>query len=178
VARYRKNKHNRHVEQETRAASPDPAQNHGNLLQGGGLDHGQMDEDSDQGADWQFAYADDSDDDLEDNYTTDLQYIAPDDTEVCTEALAKFLKYLEWMEREYLPFDKHEEASIRLIDLLRRKRSTLDTYPEVMEWHLRQNGDILPGMNPGDYIHYHTREAIIKKLNIRYNGPLEGSKPL
>jgi len=177
VQRHRKSKTNRHGEQETGAAVPDPAQNQDSPLPNNSRDHGQMDEDSEEAADGQFAFADDSTDDSDDGSSTDLQYVAPDDPEVCTESLAKFLEYVKWIELEHHPFDKYEEASIRLIDLLRRKRSTLDTYPEVMEWHLRQSGDLLPGMNPGDYVHYHTRRAIIDKLNIRYNGPLEGSKP-
>ena len=130
VQRHRKRKSTRNVEPESRAVEHAPVQNQDTPLPNNSRDHGQMDEDSEEAAGWQFAFADESTDDSDDDSSTDFQYVAPDDPEVCTEALTKFLKHVKWMEVEYHPFDKYEEASIRLIDLLRRKRSTLDTYPE------------------------------------------------
>ncbi len=36
-----------------------------------------------------------------------------------------------------LPFSRDEAAAIQLMDLLKRKKATLDTYDDVMKWHLQ-----------------------------------------
>ena len=107
-----------------------------------------------------------------DNTLASVQVVLrPDGSEVSNEALSKFLAYLEKARIEYHPFSKHEVAAIKLIDLLRRKRATLDTYEEVVEWHFRTNGDIPPKMSLGEYTHYISRAKLIKTLNKRYHGP-------
>ena len=61
------------------------------------------------------------------------QYTVPEDCKVSTVALAEFLEHRAYMEQQHYPFSKHEVGAIKLIDLLRRKRATLDTYEAVME---------------------------------------------
>ena len=161
----------RSVGRERNAETPDSGHVGEDHVQNNFPDPAQMGDDSDEDAGFPDAgYSSSSDES-----STDLQYVAPADSAVCTEALDKFMAYVKWMDVEYLPFTKHEAASIRLLDCLRRKRATLDTYPEVMEWHLRETGELTPHMQLGDYTNYHTRKTIINKLNIRYNGPAANS---
>ena len=96
------------------------------------------------------------------------QYTVPDDCEVSTEALAGFLAHRAHMQQQYFPFSKHEVGAIKLVDLLRRKRATMDTYEAVLEWHLRETGKIQPQMGLGDYPHYISRTKLLKKLAKRY----------
>ena len=41
-----------------------------------------------------------------------------------------------------IAFSKEEEASIRLMDVLKLKKSPLNVYKSLMEWHLRKKGEI------------------------------------
>ena len=41
-----------------------------------------------------------------------------------------------------LPFSKAEEASIRLMNVLKIKKAPLNAYRDLMEWHLREKGEI------------------------------------
>jgi len=63
------------------------------------------------------------------------------------------------------------KASIRLMDVLRRKRSTLDSYDEIMEWHLKETGKIRRDGKLGDYSRYISRHKLFKNLHKRYHGP-------
>ena len=180
VERHRKRKSTERVGPETRADAHAPVINYNNPHSNIPGDHGQMHFDSDEDPVWPYGVDDDmsqSSDESRDETSTESGSVAPDDDPVCTEALSNFLEYVKWMKREYHPFDKHEVAAIRLLDLLHRKKATLDTYEEVMEWHLRSSGMLQPAMNLGDYVHYHSRKKIIKKLQIRYNGPANYDKP-
>ena len=82
------------------------------------------------------------------------QYEALKNSQVSTEALTKFLEHSKYMDKEYFPFNKHDVQVIKLIDLLRNKRATLDTHQAAMEWHLKTNGTLMPHMGLGDYSHY------------------------
>jgi hypothetical protein len=173
----RKCKSTDHVEPEIRADAHDPVQNHDNPQPDFPMDPGQMHLDSDEDPVWPYGADDDTSQSSEESRDTESGSVAPDTDPVCSEALDNFREYVKWMIREYLPFDKHEVAAIRLLDLLRRKRATLDTYEEVMEWHLRTSGMLQPAMKLGDYVHYHSRKSIIKKLQLRYNGLADYDKP-
>ena len=150
---HRKRRPTECVGPETRANAYSPFQTPDNPQPDILLDHGQMHLDSDEDPVWPYGVDDDtthSSEESRDESSTESGSIAPENDLVCSEALDNFMEYVKWMKREYLPFDKHEEAAIRLLDLLRRKRATLDTYEEVMEWHLRTSGMLQPATKLGD----------------------------
>jgi hypothetical protein len=68
-----------------------------------------------------------------------------------------------------IPFNKDEEASIRLMDVLKLKKSPLNAYKSLMEWHLREKGEIEYYQNLKDCHSYISREVMLKKLRDRYN---------
>ncbi len=68
-----------------------------------------------------------------------------------------------------IPFNKEEEASIRLMDVLKLKKSPLNAYKSLMEWHLREKGEIEYYQNLKDCHSYISREVMLKKLRDRYN---------
>ncbi len=68
-----------------------------------------------------------------------------------------------------IAFNKEEEASIRLMDVLKLKKSPLNAYKSLMEWHLREKGEIEYYQSLKDCHSYISREVILKKLRDRYN---------
>lgn len=93
-----------------------------------------------------------------------------DESDPARRHLIQFRKYVRTVRDDMLPFTKHEVASIELMDTLRKKKATLDTYEAVFEWHLRQTGK-LPEWSPLETgtNDYHSRFAMIKRLASRYN---------
>lgn len=56
---------------------------------------------------------------------------------------ADFRDYCDKWQNTYEPnLTKKQVTAIKLLDLLRRKKASLDTYPEVMLWHLQESGQI------------------------------------
>ena len=86
------------------------------------------------------------------------------------EALAQFKKYVREVRDTMLPFDRNERASIELMYTLMKKKATLDTYPELMKWHIKNYPEEVP--KPAMI----SREKIIKKLAKRYNMPTKTVK--
>jgi DNA-binding transcriptional MerR regulator len=78
--------------------------------------------------------------------------------------LHQFYRYVEDVGKNHRQFSKNEIAAIKLMHLLRRKGSTLDTYDEVMKWHLAENGDHT-GLN------FINRKKLLRYLRRRYNVP-------
>lgn len=76
--------------------------------------------------------------------------------------LHEFKKYVDDIANNHGVFTIYERASVKLMHLLRRKGATLDTYDEVMKWHLEEMGD----KNPKHFI---SRTKLFKKLRTRYH---------
>ena len=62
-----------------------------------------------------------------------------------------------------------EETSIKLLHLLKKKGTPLNTYPEVMEWHFKESGAMLECDLLKDCRQYVSREVMMKRLKARYN---------
>ena len=55
-----------------------------------------------------------------------------------------FLDYCDQAKAQFGPLTPQQATSIRLLmDILRRKKASLDTYDAIMQWHLRDKGDLL-----------------------------------
>ena len=95
-----------------------------------------------------------------------------DNDDPARKRLIEFRRYVREVRDDMLPFTKNEEAAIELLDTLRRKKATLDTYDSVMEWHLRQNQE-LRDHEPYDprvgSTGYYSRQVMMKRLAHRYN---------
>ena len=84
-------------------------------------------------------------------------------------ALDQFQEYCLLAEDEFLPLTRHEITAIKLMDILRKKRATLDTYDAVMEWHFRQSGVLSDHESLADTRRYLSRKVMMKRLAHRYN---------
>ena len=81
----------------------------------------------------------------------------------------QFKEYCAYAGKNFLPFTKHEERTIRLLHLLKNKNAPLNAYESVMLWHLQQANKLRPHQSLMDYPDHIGRKAIIKKLIKRYN---------
>ena len=82
---------------------------------------------------------------------------------------SNFRSYCANAPTQFAPFDDDHRNAILLLDILRRKKAPLDTYEEVMKWHLRDKKELLEGQNLGDCDSYISRKVLLKKLKTRYN---------
>lgn len=112
----------------------------------------------------QFPLDVESDDDSEE--TQDEVDVAnkPDDS-----SRSNFRNYCANAPTKFAAFDDDHRAAIQLLDILRRKKAPLDTYEEVMKWHLRDKKELLDGQNLGECDAYISRKVLLKKLKARYN---------
>lgn len=81
----------------------------------------------------------------------------------------QFRDYCANAKEHFAPLTPDQQAAVRLLDILRRKKAPLDSYDAVMAWHLREKGSILAGETAGKSGSFTGRKAIIKFLKRRYN---------
>lgn len=95
-----------------------------------------------------------------------FHYNAPakDDVPIAEKCLDQFRQYVKDIGQNAAVLSVNEKRCIRLMHLLRRKGASLDTYEEVMKWHLEETGTADPRAFIG-------RKELIAKLWKRYNLP-------
>lgn len=81
----------------------------------------------------------------------------------------QFQAYLRRMDDEFMPLNEDEIRGIKLISHLYKKKVALNTYPEIMEWHLNQVGLLRDGEDLRDCSHYIGRQTLVNRLTKRYN---------
>ena len=64
---------------------------------------------------------------------------------------------------------KEEAKSVNLMELLRKSKAPLSSYQPMLEWHLKETGDIQHWQTTKDTPDYVTRETLMKRLTKRYN---------
>jgi hypothetical protein len=80
-----------------------------------------------------------------------------------------FKDYCAHAKEHFAPLDQDQEAAVRLFDILRKKKAPLDTYDDIMTWHLRDKGSLLPGETVGQSGTFIGRKALMSFLKKRYN---------
>lgn len=85
------------------------------------------------------------------------------------EPLQQFKEYVAHARQHFLKFDKHEKKAIKLMDILRRKKASLDTYDAIMEWHYKETGALKEHQTLGAFREYLSRHVMISRLAKRYN---------
>ena len=83
---------------------------------------------------------------------------------VDTETLQNFKDYVLNARQHFLPFTKEEAEAIKLLDTLRKKRATLDTYDDVMLWHFRSNSVLKDDEGLGHAKAFISRKRMLRKL--------------
>ena len=80
----------------------------------------------------------------------------------------RFRNYVKNCHEHFTVFDPKEVFAIKMLDALRRKRATLDTYETVMEVFYKHMGVIGEHQTLKDSAEYVGRQTLMKKLAIRY----------
>ena len=80
----------------------------------------------------------------------------------------------------FAPFTRGEVAGIKLMDVLRKKRAPINAYPSMMEWHLRESGQMKDSQQLKDMDSelYVGRNTLLKRLAKRYNLVDKGPKEM
>ena len=94
---------------------------------------------------------------------------APDKVPPNTEMLNGFHDYCSTNDYNFVQLSKEEITSIKLLDILKRKKAPLNAFEEVLEWHLKAINHLREGETLKDTIRHFRRETVMKRLVKRYN---------
>lgn len=64
---------------------------------------------------------------------------------------------------------KAQKQGIKLLDLLQKKKASLDTYGAVMDWHYREKGHLKPDETLKDVRGHLSRDVLMATIKQRYN---------
>ena len=81
----------------------------------------------------------------------------------------QFKQYCRYMSTNHLDLDAAEGAAVRLMSLLKDKKAPLNAYKDLMEWHIREKGEIRGYQSINEASTYKNRKAMLRKLTQRYN---------
>ena len=81
--------------------------------------------------------------------------------------------------KQFAPLEPKYRRAIKLLDILRQKKTSLKAYEDLMRWHLLEMKLLLPGEALGDCPEYVSRKAVLNFLKKRYNmhGKMPFTKP-
>jgi hypothetical protein len=88
-----------------------------------------------------------------------------------------FQEYARKRKDDGIGFSKEQRACASLMHLLLRKKASLDTYEEVMRWHLEQRGLWKGDESLGNSPHFVTREKLLNDLRERFHMGHQYAKP-
>ena len=83
--------------------------------------------------------------------------------------LKEFRDYCEGHYDQFLWLKEGDKTSIRLMNCLKLKKAPLNAYKELMEWHLKETGELASHETLKDTNKYQGRETLIGNLSFRYN---------
>ena len=83
--------------------------------------------------------------------------------------LDAFQGYCRKQTTPYVPLTKAEKTSIRLLATLKRKKTPMNAYRELLEWHLRETKQLEDHETLKDTREYVHRNTLLKRLIKRYD---------
>ena len=85
------------------------------------------------------------------------------------EILEQFVAYCQDHSDNFLGLTAGEESSIKLMDILRRKKAPLNAFPELLTWYLKEIGHLREHETLNDTDEYFHRKTLMDRLVPRYN---------
>ena len=95
--------------------------------------------------------------------------VGPIDAKKAKKMGKQFTAFVRHAYQNRLEFNEVEVDAIKLMHKLIKKRATLDTYDDVMEWHLRASKRLQPQEPIGKSKLFISRTKLMQKLRNRYN---------
>ena len=92
-----------------------------------------------------------------------------DDVKPNSETLNQFKECCTSFNHDHLDLSGPEITSIKLLDIIKRKKAPLNSFEEILEWHLKEKGHLCEGESLKDTRAYVRRETLMKRLLKRYN---------
>ena len=86
-----------------------------------------------------------------------------------TEMRDEFRDYCDNYSDAFLPFTRAQKTSIRLLATLKMKKAPLNTFAEVLEWHLKETNQLANHESLKDSNRFTHRKPLMKHLLKRYN---------
>ena len=85
------------------------------------------------------------------------------------ETIKAFRDYVGHAYTHFAALSPDEMTAVRIMSTLIRKKASLDTYDAVMEWHLRETGQLEERQKLGDCKAFISRKKLMQKLRKRYH---------
>ena len=83
--------------------------------------------------------------------------------------IEEFREYCDAYPRTFLPFTREQITSIRLLATLKMKKAPLNTFAEVLEWHLKATNQLAPHESLKDSYKFTHQKPLMQHLLKRYN---------
>ena len=80
-----------------------------------------------------------------------------------------FKAYVANAEANFAPFTKKWTKAIKLMQILRKSKASLDTYDDIMKWHFIANNTLHKYEELGNTREFVSRKKLFKFLRVRYN---------
>ena len=77
-----------------------------------------------------------------------------------SQMMEEFAEFVDKHPENHLRLTNAEKTSIRLLDVLKRKKTPLNAFPEMLEWHLKETG------------HLEEHETLKDSMAYTHRGPL------
>ena len=81
----------------------------------------------------------------------------------------QFQEYVRHQKRHNYPLTDNEQKAINLMNIMRKKKTALNAYKDLMEWHLRESGKLKEYEQLKHCKAYIGRKRLLKDLTVRYN---------
>ena len=86
-----------------------------------------------------------------------------------TQMMEEFAEFVDKHSDNHLRLTNAEKTSIRLLDVLKRKKTPLNAFPEMLEWHLKETGHLEEHETLKDSTAHTHRGPLLEKLMKRHN---------
>ena len=106
-----------------------------------------------------FSLANDATIDSANTTLSSVQFVTEIDNDVNDEEPTdhsirdQFREYVT-KQRNCLPLEANQIEAIKLLDILKRKKASLDTYEEIMVWHLMAKGKLRDGQKLSEHLNF------------------------
>ena len=86
-----------------------------------------------------------------------------------SQMMEEFAEFVAKHPESHLRLTNAEKTSIRLLDMLKRKKTPLNAFPELLEWHLKETGHLQEHETLKDTTACTHRGPLLEKLMKRHN---------
>ena len=99
----------------------------------------------------------------------DEEVETPPDTGPDVTILGHFQAYCNTMPKVVESFSQEMKKAIELVDILRKKKATMDSFDELLHWQLRWSKELYPWQTLSDHPHANSRKVFMEMLLKRYD---------